>query len=143
MTREPRQSRARPCSSSEREERVRTCMALMPHAWERGKTAKRLAEAAGEGIAVWETASAEAWRRINAQDVGWVREHLCHELLQALEDAKTIDEIKDRVKSIVEVAKAWAPLVGVVQASSVTVEATQGQQQNVFRIEVSNPEKPT
>jgi hypothetical protein len=95
-----------------REERVRACMRLMPAQWERGKTSRVLAKAWGVSVAVVEQASAEAWRRLNAQDVGWVREHICYELSCAMDTAKNIEDLKDRVHEIVEVSKAWAPLVG-------------------------------
>ncbi len=118
------QSRAREGAPTTREERVLACMALMPHRWERGKTPKVLAAQWDCSVAVVEQASAEAWRRLNAQDVTWVRQHLCAELEEAMRDAKTIAEIKDRVASVVKVADSWAPLVGARAATNQKVEVS-------------------
>lgn len=94
------------------EERVQVCLRLMPHAWKRGETAVRLAAEHGEDLGVWEHASAEAWRRHKAQDAKWVREYLAGVLAKAVEEANTIDDLRQRISAVVEVAKAWAPLVG-------------------------------
>lgn len=75
-----------------REERVQACMRLMPAQWERGKTAKRLAAEWGVGINVVEQASAEAWRRLKAQDATVVRETLAVECADSLDLARTIDD---------------------------------------------------
>jgi hypothetical protein len=110
-------------TSDAAEARVRACMALMPDRWERGKTAKRLAAEAGEGVGVWEHASAEAWRRHKAQDVGWVREYLCTTLLGAMGSARDIEDLRHQISAVVEVAKAWAPLVGAAAPTRVEVKA--------------------
>jgi hypothetical protein len=97
------------------EERVQACIRIGPTQWAaagRGKMAKRLAAEWGCSVDTVQQASNEAWRRIKAQDVGWVREHLCADLEQALQDAKNIDDLRDQIRARVEVARTWAPIVG-------------------------------
>lgn len=136
----PDQSRA--INRQEREERVQVCLRLMPHEWERGKTAKRLAEEHGESLAVWEQASSEAWRRHKAQDATWVREHLCGELEKALRTAKRMVDLRDRVQAIVAVARTWAPLAGVVAAPQKLEHSAVADIGAVFKVELSVPERP-
>jgi hypothetical protein len=97
------------------EERVQACIRIGPTQWAaagRGKMAKRLAAEWGCSLDTVQQASNEAWRRIKAQDAGWVREHLCADLEQALQDAKNIDDLRDQIRARVEVARTWAPIVG-------------------------------
>ncbi len=101
-----------------KEDRVQYCMRLMPHAWERGKTSKVIAKRWDCEVHIVEHAAAEAWRRLRAQDPAWVKPYLCGELQSALDDAKTIDDMRGKVSAVVEVVKAWAPLAGAQPAAN-------------------------
>lgn len=110
-----------PTMPQTKEERVRFCMALMPARWVKGDSSRELAKIWGCDLHLVEHAAAEAWRRVKASDAGWVREHLCAELEEALGRAKTITDLRDQIKGIVEVAKVWGPLAGAIQPGSVNI----------------------
>lgn len=94
------------------EDRVIACMRVGPSNWVRGKTTKALAAEWGCAVNTVEQAASEAWRRLKAQDASWVRQHLSMSLMDALEKAQTIGELRAQISAICEVAKTWAPLVG-------------------------------
>ncbi len=97
---------------TDKEDRVVAIMGMMPHSWVKGKTGAELALLWGCSEGVIAQCAAEAWRRLKAVDPVWVRGHLAAELETTLAEAKTIDELPARTRAVVDIVRAWAPLVG-------------------------------